>query len=179
VPHRSGAGRLAVYLQTLQLVANWRRSSIANTCGCRCIHLRFVGCLNKRIFIYYVYLLSRFVSVGEDLSPGSICPGEFYDDGVWPCATAVTLARLQTKRATWYITGWQTTNAAKPRRHNLALRYVMSLTGIRSMDFVYRDKATPVTVAVFDCHFTAYSRSMWILGLYLSKLWLQRSVSKS
>jgi len=21
-----------------------------NTCGCRCIHLRFVGCLNKRIF---------------------------------------------------------------------------------------------------------------------------------
>jgi len=24
--------------------------SIATTCGCRCIHLRFVGCLNKRIF---------------------------------------------------------------------------------------------------------------------------------
>jgi len=31
VRHRSGAGRLAAYRQTLQLVANWRRSSIANT----------------------------------------------------------------------------------------------------------------------------------------------------
>jgi len=41
--------------QTLQLVANWRRSSIANTCGCRCIHLRFVGCLIKRIFIFLFY----------------------------------------------------------------------------------------------------------------------------
>jgi len=36
VHHSSGAGRLAAYRQTLQLVANWRRSSIANTCGCRC-----------------------------------------------------------------------------------------------------------------------------------------------
>jgi len=42
--------------QTLQLVANWRHSSIANTCGCPCIHLRFVGCLNKRTFIYLFYL---------------------------------------------------------------------------------------------------------------------------
>jgi len=49
---------LAAYRQTLQLVANWRRSSIANTCGCRCIHLRFVGCLNKRIFIYLYQFLS-------------------------------------------------------------------------------------------------------------------------
>jgi len=32
--------------------ANWRRSSIANTCGCRCIHLLFVGSLNKRILIF-------------------------------------------------------------------------------------------------------------------------------
>jgi len=65
VHHRSGAGRLAAYRQTLQLVANWRRSSIANTCGCRCIHLRFVGCHNKRIFIYLVvqstYLFEKFV----------------------------------------------------------------------------------------------------------------------
>jgi len=57
VHHRSGAGRLASYRQTLQLLANWRRSSIANTCGCRCIHLRFVGCLNKRIFIYLFYFI--------------------------------------------------------------------------------------------------------------------------
>jgi len=51
------AGKLAAYRQTLQLVANWRRSSIANTGGCRCIHLRFVGCLNKRIFILFIYMV--------------------------------------------------------------------------------------------------------------------------
>jgi len=28
VHHRSGAGRLAAYRQTLQVVANWRRSSM-------------------------------------------------------------------------------------------------------------------------------------------------------
>jgi len=56
VHHRSGAGRLAAYRQTLQLVANWRRSGITNTRGCRCIHLRFVGCLNKRIFIIIIII---------------------------------------------------------------------------------------------------------------------------
>jgi len=33
--------------------------------GCRCIHLRFVGYLNKRIFIYlFIYFRSEFVLVG-------------------------------------------------------------------------------------------------------------------
>jgi len=41
------------------VLVGWQPIGIANTCGCRCIHLQFVGCLNKRIFIY-LFILAYF-----------------------------------------------------------------------------------------------------------------------
>jgi len=57
-PGRAGIVNALSKTADVVVGANWRRSSIANTCGCRCIHLRFVGCLNKRIFIIVIIIIT-------------------------------------------------------------------------------------------------------------------------
>jgi len=61
VRHRGGAGKLAAYRQALQLVANWRRSSIANTCGRRCISSAVCHVIiNEYLFIIILIITTSY-----------------------------------------------------------------------------------------------------------------------